>query len=579
MTIPYRSLACAIAFCVSTTASAQTVYVDQGDDWSWNERNSFYTTDQGARLIPLAWARAIKAPDGSGFLDDALARYGYLPMPGRSDADVPVGFTVAPLGGEDSLGMTCAACHTREIEVNGTHYRIDGGPAVVDFQAFLAELDAGVIDALKPENFDAFATSVLGSDATKEQIGLLEAEVKTWSDTFHVYIERSLPNPGWGPSRLDAVTMIFNRLAGLDLGKPEDNYLIADNIVTADAPTRYPFLWNAARQDYTQWPGFSANGDALLGLARNLGEVYGVFGVFHPQKQTGLFKLDRDYISENSANFTGLKALEELIRDIGKPEWPWELNASLAAQGQAIYERPTDSGGCVDCHGIKKGEFRPFAPQTTWATPRLDVGTDTRECGVLLHTVETGVMEGATIPLIFGDPLPAEAPAFQVLAMATLGAIIQHEVGEVASMDVNVKGGEHTPDLPDEVKALLQATAAGLQAQQKAAEANKGVPPCVYESRVMEGIWAAAPYLHNGSVPTLAALLEPADKRPMTFKLGPSYDVNNVGLAKEQSMFDYTLTVTGCDDRNSGNSNCGHEYGTTLPPAEKRALLEYLKSL
>ncbi|MGB8900889.1 MAG: hypothetical protein WCC90_17330, partial [Methylocella sp.] len=42
--------------------------------------------------------------------------------------------------------------------------------------------------------------------------------------------------------------------------------------------TRYPFLWNAARQDKTQWPGFAKNGIDLLGLARNLGEVYGVFG-------------------------------------------------------------------------------------------------------------------------------------------------------------------------------------------------------------------------------------------------------------------------------------------------------------
>ncbi|MCG6901829.1 MAG: hypothetical protein LJE68_04025, partial [Rhodobacter sp.] len=393
------------------------------------------------------------------------------------------------------------------------------------------------------------------------------------------FIERSLPEPGWGPSRLDAISMIFNRLTGLDLGTAADNYLIADNIMTADAPTRYPFLWNAARQDYTQWPGFASNGDALLGLSRNLGEVYGVFGVFHPQPQTGLFKLNRDYITENSANFDGLKELEELIRLIGAPKWPWTLNEALASQGQAIYERPTANGGCVDCHGIKKGEFRPFAPQTTWATPRLDAGTDTRECGILTRTAKTGVLEGATIPLLFPDPLPAEAAAFQVLVVATLGAIIQHEVGRVSEVDFQARNADLTPDLPDDVKALLQASGAALEQQMRAAQANGGVPPCVYESRVMEGIWAAAPYLHNGSVPTLAALLEPAANRPMTFKLGPSYDIENVGLAAEQSMFDYTLNATGCDDRNSGDSNCGHEYGTTLPAAEKRALLEYLKSL
>jgi hypothetical protein len=96
----------------------------------------------------------------------------------------------------------------------------------------------------------------------------------------------------------------------------------------------------------------------------------------------------------------------------------------------------------------------------------------------------------------------------------------------------------------------------------------------------MQGIWAAAPYLHNGSVPTLAELLKPASERIKSFKIGPAYDTVNVGLAVEQSEFNYTLTTTDCTDRNSGNSRCGHEYGTTqLTPAEKKALLEYLKTL
>jgi hypothetical protein len=103
-----------------------------------------------------------------------------------------------------------------------------------------------------------------------------------------------------------------------------------------------------------------------------------------------------------------------------------------------------------------------------------------------------------------------------------------------------------------------------------------------YEARVLYGIWAAAPYLHNGSVPTLADLLKPASERPKSFKVGPAYDPVKVGLAADQTAFDYTLITTGCDgdQRISGNSNCGHEFGTTtLTPDQKRALLEYLKTL
>ena len=99
-----------------------------------------------------------------------------------------------------------------------------------------------------------------------------------------------------------------------------------------------------------------------------------------------------------------------------------------------------------------------------------------------------------------------------------------------------------------------------------------------YESRVMFGIWAAAPYLHNGSVPTLADLLKPVDQRPVTFAVGPNYDAVKLGLAAVQPG-SYTRTTTGCDDRNSGNSRCGHTFGVNLPDEDKRALLEYLKTL
>ena len=105
-------------------------------------------------------------------------------------------------------------------------------------------------------------------------------------------------------------------------------------------------------------------------------------------------------------------------------------------------------------------------------------------------------------------------------------------------------------------------------------------PVNAYESRVLQGIWSTAPYLHNGSVPTLAELLKPADQRVAAFKIGPSYDIQNVGLAVEQSQFNYTLATADCTNLNSGNSRCGHEFGTTtLSADEKKALLEYLKTL
>jgi hypothetical protein len=332
---------------------------------------------------------------------------------------------------------------------------------------------------------------------------------------------------------------------------------------------RYPFIWNAPIQDKTQWPGFSDNGNDILALSRNLGEVFGVFAAFAP-KSDGLFI---DFISTNSANFDGLSRLEELLKQIDPPKWPWASKPDLAAQGKAIYEKPTAQGGCAECHGITPGKVR-FPGVPTWATPIQDVGTDTREYDVLGWTANTGVLQGAFIPFIT-SPLKENDRAFNILAMSVIGSIAEHVLsggGLLATTARTIAPVAHPGLLSPSVK--LPPSLRDLQGA-----FNPPPPKGAYEARVMQGIWAAAPYLHNGSVPTLAELLKPPAERVATFKVGPAYDIKNVGLATEQTMFNYTFTTTDCSDRNSGNSRCGHDFGTRLNAQEKEALLEYLKTL
>lgn len=552
--------------------AAAVIYANQGKAWTDSRRHEYYFTDQGSRIMPLAWMRALKTPQGDGFMDDALGRYGYLPDAGAPAPDVPVGFTVAKTAAGQSIGMTCAACHTRQIEVDGARLRIDGGPAMVDFQSFLSDLDVAMLAALADDAaFKAFADAAIGTDADPTARATLKVEAELWSLRFHTLVERSLPDPAWGPGRLDAVSMIFNRLTGLDLGAPP-SLLIAENIHKADAPTRYPFLWNAARQDMTQWPGFAQNGNELLGLARNLGEVYGVFGEFQPVEKNSVFGLDRNYIINNSANFDGLKDLEDLLWKMGPPVWQWDVDQAKAAAGKAIFDRKPDAGGCVDCHGIRTGATRSLFHRT-WLTPVQDVGTDRRECEILSRTAKSGVLQGARKPFTT-DKLGAEAPAFELLSTSVIGAIVQNAVGYRSS--ATGAALESMQDvLPREFDDLQGAFPRKEDGSLEAMEDDS----CRYEARVLEGIWAAAPYLHNGSVPTLADLLKPAAERTKVFKLGPNYDLKAVGLAAQQSKFDYTLETTGCDDLSSGSSNCGHEYGTGMSQSERDALLEYLKTL
>ncbi|OAE99695.1 hypothetical protein AYJ54_32985 [Bradyrhizobium centrolobii] len=103
-----------------------------------------------------------------------------------------------------------------------------------------------------------------------------------------------------------------------------------------------------------------------------------------------------------------------------------------------------------------------------------------------------------------------------------------------------------------------------------------------YANQPLDGIWARSPYLHNGSVPTLRDLLEPARSRPAQWYRGSDVlDVKKVGYRSDASAAapeDLFLYDTGIP----GNSNSGHEgraYGTELPAADKDALVEYMKTL
>ena len=94
-----------------------------------------------------------------------------------------------------------------------------------------------------------------------------------------------------------------------------------------------------------------------------------------------------------------------------------------------------------------------------------------------------------------------------------------------------------------------------------------------YKARPLNGVWATAPYLHNGSVPNLVELLKPPTQRARTFHVGSiEFDPAQVGFVDDPafSKFDVDVVV---------NSNAGHDFGTDLSDEEKRQLIEYLKSL
>jgi mono/diheme cytochrome c family protein len=94
-----------------------------------------------------------------------------------------------------------------------------------------------------------------------------------------------------------------------------------------------------------------------------------------------------------------------------------------------------------------------------------------------------------------------------------------------------------------------------------------------YVAPPLDGIWATAPYLHNGSVPTLDALLN-SPSRPARWKRLPEYDPDRGGW-----KYDAKAKKDAYDTRLPGYGNQGHNFGDKLSEEERKAVVEFLKTL
>jgi hypothetical protein len=581
-----------------TDPVATLTYAAQG--WSAADRETFYTTSQGSHLIPYSWFKALRRTDvDEPFAGDKLLRYGFLAhdVSATNSEGLPVGFVIDGPVASGELGLTCAACHTGQLEYSqgGVVHalRIDGAPAKTDAQQFLADLlSASRATLNEPARFDAFAKVVLGPGYNAAKAAQVKDGLSKWVAQFGEFMDISLPAASpWGPGRLDAFGMIFNRIAARDLG-------VLDNYKVADAPVRYPFLWNASRQDRTQWNGGVQNGLYIQALGRNTGEVLGVFADFAPHRilpPTPLAAAIIDF-RNNSVSFAGLQTLEEKIAVLRPPPWPREifgLNEGLAAKGKPLFD-----ANCGSCHAVQASLDLPGL----WRTPILAVGTDPKMLVNSQRTAEPGLLLGALMPppaigARIGDP----AKAGDLLATAVVGTLLAEAfVPPVPAPTKLAQSGvfralrkdlaEHFPGenldtlidprLPPKAKldALVE-----LKAFIDARLSNMFSPPpavagAAYESRVLNGVWAVAPYLHNGSVPNLWELMKLAKDRKSSFMVGSRiFDPKNVGYATDESPFKTGAFMADPANAN-GNGNGGHEFGAGLTDDERWAIIEYMKT-
>src|SRR5439155_14032539 len=306
---------------LAVSASAgDPVYLDQS--WTDEDRQWFYTTPQGSKMVPYSWAMALEVPDGTTRWVTTFTRYGFLPSPKswRNPDGLPVGI----VRDDDHLGLTCAACHTKQIEFEGTTLQIDGAPTDADFFAFMDSLrNAVATTASSPflsTKLDRFAKAVLGKKDTNDRRQNLYIELQAFDRYYRAFIDTLRPTTTpWGRARGDAFANMFNRVSSVGLGIPS-------NSATGNAPASYPTLWDASWEDIVEWNGAGQSTNVMVRLARNVGETLGVFGQIE-LKSPRKFPPRLSYRS--TVKRGNVLEIEATLGELRSPKWPVDTFGAL----------------------------------------------------------------------------------------------------------------------------------------------------------------------------------------------------------------------------------------------------------
>ena len=606
-----------------------------GQNWNVDERHWYHHASQGTSTLPVPydWFIALEQPTLSitgdpGLISDSdyLRRLGFIPSPkslvegsdnstiygytedggsrkygtaGSYDASafngnpdgLPVGFArtsafVDPVTGEegpDQIGLTCAACHTGHLEYQGVSLRIDGAPAMINLGKLREILGWALFyTRYMPFRFGRFADRVLGADHNEQERDQLSQQLDKLLDDGKVLRKLTEENDKLaveeGFARLDALNRIGNQVffTGL-LPLQAEGFDVRENLAPNAAPVAYPHIWDASWFTWVQY-----NASIMQPMVRNAGEALGVsanVNLVEPDNE--LYRsavqvreiFDMEQLLAGDDPFSG----ETGFKGLTAPDWPEGLLGEIISErrdrGQKLYQQL-----CQGCHlPSVDGPSGAFWSHTLWTEPNDAEERYLKVRGIAIDKVGTD---------------PAQANVF-----------IDRKVKVPAFLGINPSelcdgsGGEVVTEtsFAEALAAVTEKTTTKWYdehgvgpAERKRMNGNR--PNCIrakpiYKARPLDGIWATAPFLHNGSVPNLWALLSPAEKRPSKFCLGSrQFDPKHVGYSTECISGAFEL-----DTSLAGNRNIGHEFkdgplgngtiGPALTDEERWGMIEFLKSL
>lgn len=384
----------------------------------------------------------------------------------------------------------------------------------------------------------------------------------------------------------------------------------------------------------------------LGAMGRNTGEVLGVFGdVMIGQKILKDFGSPFTILAStgftSSVNILNLNGLEKKVQKLTPPEWPATLpaiNTQQAKKGKALFSEYK----CHNCHtptakeisnGEVQGACKGFEDETGTMNKKgtecmdsftaslsesvklaidkaaqeestdADIDTALRSytdilmaCNAVTYTAKTGKLNGITVD---DHKIQSVDQVATMLTASVKGVIFSNKRDLLKSSDT--KKIEVTPPplmadygmalpptqrrTPEKVSACITKINDIIKNQQcnKSKACMKVKALLAYKARPLDGIWATAPFLHNGSVPTLYDLLLPIDQRPTSFWVGSrEFDPVKVGFVSSKPANGRATQLSTQQDgiMNMGNSNYGHDYNNASMTDEERwALVEYMKSL
>jgi len=361
--------------------------------WTETERAQFSHQSQGTAMVPYEWFVALEQPQitfvGSVGLfrdPDYLARYGLLrqvaPVDGAgsalrtvrcepdtsptlspADANYNCGLAIGlararitlPDTGEteDTVGFTCAACHTGELRHDGTVIRVEGASNSIDVTQFQTALGGAMLLTQRlPFRFTRFADRVLRARGLDPESPDYDVERDRLRSAVDAFMTASTPesltaqrkrlysnHPG-GFGRTDALARIGNMVFGTEME-------LDDNLTVGSAPVKFPSIWDAP---YFSWAQY--NGSIEGPMVRNVGESLGVRAKLAYRRGS-----DEAFTLNSSVDFPGLLAVETLLHGgdddyfsgLRSPVWPEGLLGEIAwdraKRGSELYEER-----CQGCH-------------------------------------------------------------------------------------------------------------------------------------------------------------------------------------------------------------------------------------